>query len=222
MATKGNSGRPRLRDYYQVYLCDEVSAAFVEKVCSHYTEATLERLALAGAPDLRRAAVLALGLVGSYESNAVLGRALSDPDQTVRFLAENSIRSVWCRAGNDFHRNRLQVIVRMNSREQYREAIQQASQLIEQAPWFAEAWNQRAIAHFHLGRNAESIRDSHQALEINPYHFGAALGMGHCYLRLNKPVVALECFQRALNLNPNLDSIRPLVEKLQRSLKRES
>ncbi|MEE9601685.1 MAG: tetratricopeptide repeat protein, partial [Thermoguttaceae bacterium] len=81
-------------------------------------------------------------------------------------------------------------------------------------PWFAEVWHQRAVAQFKLSNFSEAIRDCHQTLEINPYHFTAAAGMGKAYLRLDNHVSALQSFRRALRLNPNLDGIRAQVVRL--------
>src|SRR5690606_28743454 len=149
------------------------------------TIATLERLTLAAGRVTRRAAVLALGYIGNYDSNAVLGRALHDEDRGVRILAENGIRELWCRCGTETQRQLLSVIVRLNASQQYELALERATELLEQAPWFAEAWNQRAIAYYQLGRYELSASDCHQALEINAYHFGAAVGMAHCYLEMS-------------------------------------
>ena len=66
-----------------------------------------------------------------------------------------------------------------------------------------------------------AIRDCHQALEINPYHFTAAAGMGQCYLLQDNPVAALEAFRRALRLNPGMEEVRAQVVRLQRSLKED-
>ena len=66
-----------------------------------------------------------------------------------------------------------------------------------------------------------AIRDCHQALEINPYHFTAAAGMGQCYLLQDNPVAALEAFRRALRLNPGLEEVRTQVVRLQRSRKQD-
>ena len=96
-----------------------------------------------------------------------------------------------------------------------------ATELIEHAPWFAEAWNQRALARFHRREYNDSIRDCRQALEINPYHFGAASGMGQCYLKLGDRLSALESFRRALRLNPNLERVRAQVIHLQKLLQDE-
>jgi len=112
----------------------------------------------------------------------------------------------------------LNVIIRLNSAKHFEEASRRATELVEKASWFAEAWSQRAIAHFALSRYAESIRDCHQTLELNPYHFAAASGMGHAYLELDNHVSALESFRRALRLNPNLEGVRVQVTRLARMI----
>ena len=215
----GDSRRiPLLCLFYQQYLDDQDSADFIGKVSQSYTPGTLERLAENESRQVRRSAILAIGFLGDYEVNHIMGRALHDEDRTVRMLAENGIRNVWARAGNEQQRQVLRVVVRLNSTRQFEEAARRATQLVEKAPGFAEAWNQRAIARFALGQPAESIRDCHQALEINPYHFAAASGMGQAYLQLGNQVSALESFRRALRLNPDLEGVRAQVTRLTRMI----
>jgi len=216
-----SSDSPRiaaLAALYQRYLDHQDSAALVASVSEIYTQGTLERLAEHPHCLVRRAAVLALGFLADYEANPVMGRALTDDDRTVRILAENGIRGVWARAGNAEESRLLESIVRLNAAQRYQEAVRRAGELIQKAPWFAEPWNQRALARFALGQYADCIRDCHQALEINPYHFAAAAGMGQAYLHLNDHVAALEAFRRALRLNPGLESIRVQVNRLARMI----
>jgi tetratricopeptide (TPR) repeat protein len=212
---------PALDTLYHQYLVDQDTAKFGRRVQQQYTVGTLERLAVIGGRMVRRAAVLAIGLVADYNSNATLGRALHDDDRGVRMLAESGIRQLWCRIGAAEHRRLLDTIVEFNSTGRFVEAIDLASRLIEKAPWLAEGWNQRALALFGMGRHAESIHDCTQALELNPYHFGAATGLGQSHLKLNNRAKALECFRRALRLNPNLEGVRAHVLYLQRTLKRQ-
>lgn len=207
---------PFLSALYRQYLDNQDSAGFISKVSQCYTAGTLQRLAECPAREVRRAAILAIGFLGDYETNATMGRALHDDDRTVRMLAENGIRNVWARAGSEEERRHLSILLRLNTAQQYEEVVARATELIEKSPWFAEAWNQRAVAHFSRGRYVESIRDCHQTLEINPYHFAAASGMGQAYLHLGNPVSALECFRRALRLNPNLEGVRVQVTRLTR------
>lgn len=207
---------PLLLTLYEEFLESEDTAEFVRRTSQSYNPGSLERLVGHAYRKVRRAAVFALGFLADYDANHVLGGALHDKDRTVRLLAENAIRNVWTRAGNDDQRRRLSTIVRLNSAKQYEEAQRRATHLTKKTPWLAEAWNQRARARFALARYPEAIRDCHQALELNPYHFVAAARMAQAYLQLGNQVSALESFRRALRLNPNLEDVRAHVERLAR------
>jgi tetratricopeptide (TPR) repeat protein len=157
-------------------------------------------------------------MLADYSANSVLGRRLSDNDRGVRLLAESFIRDLWCRDGTVGQRHHLQRVIRLNSSGLGEEAIVEATALLEDAPAFAEAWNQRAIAYFVRNDFSRSVRDCHQTLELNAYHFGAAVGMGRCYLEMDEGRLALEAFRRALKLNPNLEGIRAQVVLLEKTL----
>lgn len=203
---------------YHEYQVSQQLSALVTQVSRAYTVGTLEALAERGSRVTRRAAVIVLGHLAGYTSNHTLGRALQDEDRGVRLAAEEALRAIWCRAGNEDQRRQLQIILGANTGRRYHEAIARSTALIHDAPDFAEAWNQRAIAWYGLGNYTESIADCNQALEINPYHFGAASGIGQCYLQSGRPRLALENFRRALALNPNLEGVRANVAALERTL----
>lgn len=211
------SRTPLLVDWHAEYLETRDAAAFTRLLVRRYVPGTLERLLAAGPRAQRRAAATALGLIGEYDSNAALGSALADSDRGVRLAAEESIRAVWLRCGNAVQRERLAAIVHYNELKQFRTAIARSTELIREAQWCAEAWNQRAAAHFGLHRFVESIGDCREALELNPYHFAAAASMGHCYLQLGNATSALDCFQRALRINPGLEGVRANVQHLERT-----
>jgi tetratricopeptide (TPR) repeat protein len=216
-----SSRAPILVKFYHEYLDQQDSANFIQRVARRYTCATLERVAETGDRIARRGAVLALGFMADYSSNAVMGRALVDRDRGVRTIAENGIRDLWCRVGSREQRLTLRTIIRLNQTKNHQRAIDLATELIHESPWIAEAWCQRGTAYYHLGQYDAAIRDSHQALEINPYHFTSAAGMGQCYLLLDNPVAALDSFRRALRLNPGMEEVRAQVIQLQRSIKDE-
>jgi tetratricopeptide (TPR) repeat protein len=200
------------------YLETENTAAFVKAVAERYMLSTLERLAIGGGRVLRRAAVMAVGFLGDYSHNAVLGRALSDSDRGVRLLADSGIRQLWRRDGNLWQQQKMARLCRLNQNDQYAEAIREATALIDEAAHFAEAWNQRAVAYFASKQFEDAANDCHQTLELNAYHFGAAVGMAHCYLQLDEPFAALENFHRALALNPDLEDVRGQIELIERTL----
>ena len=212
---------PVLVAYYERFLANQDVALFRRRTARRYTSATLERLVAIGDYVSRRAAVLALSYVGDYTSNPVLGRALVDRDRGVRTIADEGIRKLWRRLGTPQQRQALRIAIGFNETKRFAEAARIASQLIQQSPWIAEAWCQRGMSYYHTGQYEAAIRDCHQALEINPYHFTAAAGMGQCYLLQDNPVAALEAFRRALRLNPGLEEVRAQVVQLQRSLKED-
>jgi tetratricopeptide (TPR) repeat protein len=209
---------PLINDFYHQYLIDQKSTTYVRNVSKHYAIGTLERLADHNQRLTRRAAVLAIGLTGDYDSNATLGRALIDNDRGVRMIADNGIRLLWCRWGTNSHRRRLNTVIRMNAAHRHAEAVRLASHLIDSAGELPEAWNQRAVAYLSLGEFDKSIFDCQQALERNPYHFAAAASMGQCHLQLGDRRSALESFRWAMRLNPGLETARAQVLHLERSL----
>ncbi len=213
-----NNRIPLIDRCYLSFLDDEDAAAFIRKVSQDYLPATLQRLAGYGQRLSRRGAVLALGFLGDYSANPVLGRALHDSDRAVRVLAENAIREVWCRDGTEHQRQQLAILIRLNDGFQFEESLELASLLIQQAPQFAEAWNQRAIAHYRLGQFEAAANDCQQTIELNPYHFGSIVGMAHCYLEMGEGFAALDCFRRSVEVNPSLEAVRGQIEFLERAL----
>ncbi len=212
---------PILLDVYRRFQQDHDTVRFVFSLSGHYTSGTLERLAMHANWEMRQAAVLALGFVGDYVVNHTVCMALQDEDRMVRLLADKACRRIWNRDGSPEQRRRLNDTIRLNSARRYRDAINKVSPLLDEASWFAEAWYQRGSAWFQLEEFVLALQDWGQTLELNPYHFVAATGMGTIYTRLNDPVSALESLRRALGVNPNLDNVRTQITQLTRQIQGE-
>ncbi|MBY0514070.1 MAG: tetratricopeptide repeat protein [Gemmataceae bacterium] len=176
--------------------------AFRAAVRERYTEGTLQRLLHSADVRTRRAAVLALGLVGTIESNPATAAMLRDDDPLVRRFASDALWEVWFRGGTADQNWALQQAVRNRDAAAARHTL---DELIRQAPHYAEAYNQRAIWYFKRGEYTRAVEDCEAVLRLNPFHFGAAAGMGQCLLKLNRPRAALRAFRQALEINPNLD-----------------
>lgn len=204
-----------LVSYYETFLRDHDLDGFRRQVLERYTEGTLARVAASGDVQSRRAAVLALGLVGTFGVNDVVGRALRDRDPVVRSLANNALWAIWFRADTPENNATLERVRGLIQRQRIDEARELATRLIARAPGFAEAYNQRAIAYFFLGRFEESAADCRRVLERNPYHFGALSGLGQCYVKLNQRREALKIFRRALKLQPYSEGLREAVATLE-------
>ncbi len=214
--------RPLLVYHYERYLIDQNIGSYIRSVSTSYTTGALERLLAAGEPAARRGAVLALGRLADYRSNSAVGRALVDKDRGVRNLAETAIQQLWLRIGTSTQQRHLVAIGEQLDDKQYGRAAQLATALVEDAPWVAHAWYYRGKAFHQLGQYEAASRDCHQALEVNAYHFLAASAMGQTYLQMNDSISALDCFRRALRLNPNMEEVRAQVIHLQRTLRDKS
>ena len=55
-----------------------------------------------------------------------------------------------------------------------------------------------------------------EVVKRNPDHFGVLSGYGQIYVQLDQPERALDYFQRALKVNPNLRQVEAAVEQLKR------
>ncbi len=210
------SKRPLLDEYYQRFLQSEDSADFIFGVSQHYSLASLELLARSGQRITRRASILALGFLGDYSVNHVLGQSLTDNDRGVRLLADHGIRQLWFRIGKPNLEIGLRQIVRLNRQHRFACATDLSSDLIKINPDIAEAWNQRAISSYNLEDYWQAIEDCRRALELNPWHFLAALGSANCHLELGNVYEALNDFRLSLEINPDLEMVRSQIDQLQR------
>ncbi len=204
-----------LVDYYEAFLRNQDIESFRVNVSARYSEGTLARLLHSGDAQARRASVLALGLAGGFGSNAAVARALRDPDPTVRTLADNALWAIWFRADSRENNEALERVHNLITRGQYAAAIEGADRLIDRAPTFAEAYNQRAIARFFQGELAGSAADCRKVLEHNPFHIGALSGMGQCQIRLGRLAEAIRTFRRALEIQPYNDGLRGMIADLE-------
>jgi tetratricopeptide (TPR) repeat protein len=213
-------GGSLLVDYFKAFLQDQDGETFRSRVTARYTEGTLGRI-LSGSHSVaaRRAAVLSLGLMGTFGgSNSVLGRALADSDPVARAMAEDALWAVWFRADTPENNQMLEQVRILIGRQQLKEAEALATRLITIAPNFAEAYNQRAFAYFLEGRLAESASDCQRVLTRNPFHIGAIEGLAKCQLGLDRPRDALKSLRRALKLRPHNEALREMVRSLEASI----
>jgi tetratricopeptide (TPR) repeat protein len=100
------------------------------------------------------------------------------------------------------------------------DAIAVFTRIIQRDPSFAEGWNKRATVYFLMGAYQKSLADCDEVMKRNPQHFGALSGYGMIYLQLDQPAKALDYFERALAVNPNMDGVSNTVDML-RALLRE-
>jgi len=166
--------------------------------------------------EARRQAAARLGDLGTMTDVSALLAALRDDDEVVRALAEHSLWQVWSRAGDAETDALFQLGVEQMQQGAAQAAIETFTTIIRKQPDFAEGWNKRATIYYLVGEYERSLRDCDEVMKRNPAHFGALSGYGQIYLQLDKPELALDYFQRALKVNPNLRSVEAAVAELKR------
>ena len=177
-------------------------------------EDALAALADRGDVEARRGAALTLAQAGTMADAPALLAALRDPDARVRVLAERALWEVWSRSGSEEVDDLLRAGIVEMQHGQLEASIDTFSEVIRRQPDFAEGWNKRATVYYLVGEYRKSAADCDEVLRRNPAHFGALSGYGMIWLRLDEPARALERFEQALAVNPNLDAVRETIEGL--------
>ncbi|MDQ3260600.1 MAG: HEAT repeat domain-containing protein [Pseudomonadota bacterium] len=169
--------------------------------------------------EIRAAAADRLGDVGAMEDVVALLNSLRDDNETVRNTAEQAIWRIWARSGDpSVDRLYARGIREMNEGSLVR-AISTFTEIIKLKPDFAEGWNKRATLYFMTEQYDKSLEDCDEVMKRNPYHFGALSGYGHIHVEFRLLEQAIEYFQRALKINPNMGSIARLIVRLERQIK---
>jgi tetratricopeptide (TPR) repeat protein len=94
--------------------------------------------------------------------------------------------------------------------------------LIVLQPDWAEAWNKRATVRYLMDDERGSMADIARVLVLEPRHFGALSGMGMILERGGFSDDALRAYRRALEIAPQLASLRAAVDRLTAALKGQS
>jgi tetratricopeptide (TPR) repeat protein len=191
-----------------------LAASAVAPVLAGPREDALAALANRGDVEARRRGAAALAEAGAMADVPALVGALRDSDPGVRALAERALWDVWSRSGSDEIDMLLQAGITEMQHGQLEVAIDTFSEVIRRRPDFAEGWNKRATVYYLVGEYRKSAADCDEVLKRNPAHFGALSGYGMIWLRLDEPARALERFEQALAVNPNLESVRVAVDEL--------
>lgn len=170
--------------------------------------------------DARRGAVRTLMQAGTMADLPRLVEALRDPDYVVRTLAQQALWEIWSRPRRQDLTGVFETGTHALSQGRWDEAIDAFTQVVDRDPDFAEGWNKRATAHYLKGDYAKSLADCDEVMKRNPYHYGALSGYGMIYLQLDQPAKALEYFDKALAINPNMETVRVTAERLRELLLR--
>jgi tetratricopeptide (TPR) repeat protein len=191
----------------------------LQRVKSRWTAPQIVDLLKDKSADVRKIAALALSLVGEHGAVQPLAIALHDGDAMVSEMAEHALWSIWFRLGKAHAVSLVKCGNYHMHHGNYVCAIEKFSHALQEDADFAEAYNQRAIAHYLNERFSDAIDDSKAALARMPQHFGAMAGMGHCHAHLGQWRQARHCYRLALAIHPRLEGIQKSLEQIEQLLR---
>lgn len=138
--------------------------------------------------------------------DTVIDRLLEDlksADETRREMASRELWRIWFNQKGAQGLEQLERAQALLQAGQVDQSEQLLSELIQQQPDFAEAWNRRAVLYYLQGRYRQSLHDCQQVVALNPIHFGAIHGIGLCHAALGEYLPAIQAFRRALEVQPH-------------------
>jgi tetratricopeptide (TPR) repeat protein len=191
----------------------------LDQVRNRWTSPQIIALLEAECADVRKVAALTLSAVGDKTAVGPLAVALHDSDPMVVEVAEHALWCIWFRLGNPRSVSLVKCGNTHMHHGNYVCAIEKFSQAIQEDGAFAEAYNQRAIAHYLSEHYDAAISDCKVALALMPQHFGAMAGMAHCYAHKNLWKQAKHCYRLALAIHPQMEGVRMSLDQIEQLLR---
>lgn len=127
---------------------------------------------------------------------------------------EDDIWKTWIKTGDQDIDMLMQQALDRRRNYDFAGALEVLDRLVQIAPEYAEAWNQRATVNFHLERYEDSLIDISRALKYEPRHFGALAGRGVVRFRQGRQALAYQNIIAAMQIHPFLKERFMLPEPL--------
>jgi tetratricopeptide (TPR) repeat protein len=102
--------------------------------------------------------------------------------------------------------------------EKFDVALDFLDQVVTLSPGYAEGWNRRATVHFMMRSFGKSMADIDRTLQLEPRHFGALAGLAQIMKERGSKELALDAYQRVLDIYPMMRSAQNEVATLSEEL----
>lgn len=168
--------------------------------------------------EVARVAAECLGLIGDMSNSPAVARLLHHEDHAVVSSAEDALWSIWLRAGGLVGQRVLTKIAECIRKRETENVVAMLTELIRIQPTYAEAFHQRAQAHYLEGSYDAALRDARRAVQLNPDHFGALSIQAHVFADSNRHQEAIESYRSVLRIHPHLDGVRESISHLRERL----
>jgi len=142
---------------------------------------------------------------------------ITDSGQKARTI-EKFIWKIWRESGDESLDQLMVDGVKAMGGGNYEGALIAFNSIVKGAPNFAEGWNKRATLYWLMGDFEKSVEDINRTLALEPRHFGALSGLAMIRESQERPLDALQAFERALEIYPAMPNAAERIRKLNRQL----
>lgn len=197
--------------------------AFLPAACAQGVDTREQALAALASTDVmqRQRALQWFAASGNSADADLLLDRLADDDQQLRAAAEGVVWMLWSRSGDADVDRLLQGGIHDMNQGHMAQAVETFTRVIERKPEFAEGWNKRATAYYLMDDLDQSLKDCDEVIKRNPNHFGALSGYGLIYIKRGELERALEYFERALAIDPNLKGVEESIELIRYRMRKD-
>lgn len=133
-------------------------------------------------------------------------------------LLQADIWRVWLETGQPESDQWMAQGITAMSDQDYDEAIEHFTQIIEEQPDYAEGWNKRATAYYLRGNYKASIDDIEQTLAREARHFGALSGLVSIYRTVGDNRAALRTLEKLAAIMPTNEMVQQQIQQLRGEL----
>ncbi|MEM1012864.1 MAG: tetratricopeptide repeat protein [Planctomycetota bacterium] len=165
--------------------------------------------------DVRQVAAFSLAAVGCRRCVDRLVPLLRDQDAGVRQMAEHGLCGIWCRLGSPTGNEWLRRGSHCLGQGDIQKAVRCFDAAIAESPAFADAYNQRGLAHFLQNRPDLALLDGETCLRLEPNHFVAWAAVGHAHASLGDSAAAAECYRHALDIHPGMHAVQEMLREVE-------
>ena len=160
------------------------------------------------------------------DRNSELNRLFNElkiKDKSLSFKIEQKIWRIWSTHPNN---NELTSMLSDGSNfvnnNQYLEAVEIFTKVIELDPSWAEAWNKRATVFYLMGEFKKSQNDIDEVLKLEKRHFGALAGQGLVNLKLENYEKAIISYEEAMKIYPTMNSPKIMIKQIKELIQKQS
>ena len=138
----------------------------------------------------------------NHQSVEKLLQELKNSQESIRARATHQLWQIWFHQKGEYGLEFLQRSQMLLEFGKIEEAEAILTEVIEDQPDFAEAWNRRAVLYYSVGKYQKAIENCEMVVKLNPVHFGALHGLGLSYAAVADYRAAIAAFRQALEVQP--------------------